>query len=206
MIGILTAVALGFATVIGSRVLIRALNDRQPFLPQASERDYTPPSHALRATVYDIDGTIRILRRGESEFRPFTGDAVLQGETLSAADGSSYRVRIPYVAEIFIADSAEVGFPSLTPPNLLMTQESGSVRYSLSGDNKLAIRIRNALVTLIGSACGITVDGSDVRVDVERGVVVTAYVDSANDTQVYRSDTGSAFRYRSDERRIVEIR
>lgn len=163
------------------------------------------PDEAMKGIITGVEGMVERWKRTDDGYKEMeTTEPILQGEAVRVGEGGQLDISFGTVASISAQAYAELEFPELVSPNMLLWQTSGTVRYRVLSTIPFSVRVLHSLVTLTKGRMEIAVDDPTAEVRVLEGNVLIGNIDVDNVTTTYPLEASQSA-WIHDVRRTVQI-
>lgn len=171
--------------------------------PTSSFSIVTPPSESLGGKILSRSGKLSWESRTATAPAELSGTTKLsQGERIITDTGSNAVLEFDRFGKIILSGESDLAFPQTLPSDFVVNQRRGKIKYEMSGEIPLSIRMRTALVTKESGTIEISIAGDDpiILISTFNGTAKIGFNDTEGVSQVFDLREGQIYEYNSDER------
>ncbi|MFZ6034736.1 MAG: hypothetical protein ACOYUB_01120 [Patescibacteria group bacterium] len=171
--------------------------------PTSSFSIATPPSESLTGKILSRSGKLLWESRTATTPAELSGTTNLsQGERIITDKGSNAVLEFDRFGKIILSEESDLAFPQTLPSDFVVNQRFGKIKYEMSGEISLSIRMRTALVTKESGTIEISMTEDDpiILISTLNGTAKIGFNDAEGVSQVFDLREGQIYEYNSDER------
>lgn len=193
---------IGVASIFGVRALQVKYRREPAFVPQPVSFTFSTPSKVVPAQVINVIGEVKKISTSSALL---VDDQILPGEKIVASSDSSAEFQVDAFFHIIMQSLSGLGFNNGIPASYLVSQDSGNIEYSVTGDQSLSIRALNTLVRLSSGSAHLAIDASqrNFSLKISSGSAKMAWTNNQNETQVSDILDGQTAKFNNVSKKIL---